>query len=142
MQPTQRAVRKMVVLLVLFTLVFFVPSKAIAQVRDFEPGRGEVVGNPNNPQDGVATLKGFEAIFSNFVTISLELAGIVIFVMFLIGGFKYLTAGGDQKAVEAAKGTLTHAIAGLIVLILAFIILLIVKQVTGVDVTTFTIYKP
>lgn len=59
--------------------------------------------------------------------------------MFLIGGFKYLTSGGDPKALEGAKGTLTHAILGLIVLVFAFLILVIIQAVTGVNVTQFRI---
>lgn len=87
----------------------------------------------------VATLKGVECVFENAVSVILALAGIVVFIMFLIGGFKYLTSGGDPKALEGAKGTLTHAILGLIVLVFAFLILVIIQAVTGINVTQFRI---
>ena len=106
----------------LFTFSFI----AWAQTRDFNPGLSEVV-------DGVPTLKGLEAVFSNVVSVVLGLSGVVLFIMLIVGGFKYLTAGGDPKALEAAKGTLSHAILGLVVLVLAFIILKVIAEVTGVS---------
>lgn len=127
------AVRSVVSLATSLLVFCFSATGALAQTRQFGPGEVE--------RGDVATIKGFEAIFSNIITVALEFAGIVLFIMFLIGGFKYLTAGGDPKAVEAAKGTLTHAIIGLVVLILAFIILQLIHVITGVDVTTFRIYK-
>lgn len=72
----------------------------------------------------------------------MAIAAIVLFVMFIIGGFKYLTSGGDAKAVEAAKKTLTYAIAGLVVLVLAVIILDLIHIITGVNVGIFKIYQP
>lgn len=130
-----RAVSRVVVTLATL-LVFLSPRGISAQTRPFNPNWGEVA------QGDVATIKGLEAVFSNVITIALAMGGVAVFVMFLIGGFKFLTSGGDPKAIEAAKGTLTHAIIGLVVLVLAFTILQFIKYFTGVDVTTFKIYKP
>ena len=79
----------------------------------------------------VATLQGIECAFSNVVTVVLALSGVVLFIMLLTGGFKFLTSGGDQKQVEAAKGTLSHAIAGLVVLIAAYIIIQLIANLSG-----------
>lgn len=93
----------------------------------------------------VATIQGFECVVYNVLRIAVQLAGVVLFIMFLIGGFKYLTASGDPKQMEAAKGTLTHAIIGLVVIIFAFLFLQIIKLVTGgvngVDVSNFKVYR-
>ena len=59
--------------------------------------------------------KGLEAIFA--------LGGLVGFAYIIIGGFKYLTAGGDEKAIMAAKQTLTWAVIGLLVVVASFLIL-------------------
>ncbi len=128
--------------LALVALVFlFLPQNVSAQTRPFNntlcpgPNCNEAVGD-------VATIKGLEAVFENVISVALAFAGIVLFVMFLMGGFRYLTAGGDAKAVEAAKGTLTHAILGLVVLILAWIIIQFIEVLTGVNLSTFRIYRP
>jgi len=91
----------------------------------------------------VATIQGFECIFSNFLQIATTLAGITLFVMLLIGGFKYMTSGGDPKASEQAKGTMTSALLGLILLILAWLILKFLSEFTGIpDLLKFTIPGP
>ena len=132
------AVSQALRILTLSVLVFLCTSTQVFAQRPFDPGKGEVVGNPT---DGVATIKGIEAIFENVISIALAFAGITLFVMFLTGGFRYITAGGDAKAVEAAKGTLTHAIAGLVVLILAWIIIQFIEVLTGVRLSIFEIYR-
>lgn len=92
--------------------------------------------------DGAATIKGLECAFTNVVTAVFGLAAVVLFCTFLIGGFKYLTSGSDPKAVEAAKQTLTAAIAGLVLLVLAYVILVIIEQITGAKVTIFNVTNP
>lgn len=90
----------------------------------------------------VATLKGIECAVGNVLGVVLGLAGIVLFIMLLVGGFKYMTSRGDPKAVDAAKGTLTQAIAGLVVLVLAYVVLLIIEAATGIPVTKFRVTTP
>jgi hypothetical protein len=89
--------------------------------------------------DKIVTLKWFESLFRNVVGVALGFAGIALFIMLLVGGFKYLTAGEDPKAVEEARKTLTYAIGGIILVAAAYLILVFIKQFTGVNVTQFKI---
>ncbi len=89
-----------------------------------------------------ATLQDLETVFGNLVTTLLALGGIVLFLMLLSGGFKYLTSGGDPKATEAAQKTLTYAIGGMVLLAGSYIILKIIENFTGANVTNFVIFKP
>lgn len=86
-----------------------------------------------------ATIKDLEEVVKNILNIAIRLAGVLLFIMLIVGGFKYLTAGGDPEKAQAAQKTLTCAIAGLVLVILAWFILLFIKQFTGVDVTQFNI---
>jgi len=90
----------------------------------------------------VVQLKYLECIFGNVVTIILGLAGIVLFIMLIVGGFRYITSGGDPKSVEAARKTLTSAIGGIVLIALAFLILKFIEVFTGVPVTEFKIFQP
>ena len=92
--------------------------------------------------DNPATLQDLEGVFANVVKVVLGLAGITFFILLLSSGFKFITSGGDPKALEGAKKTLTYAIGGLIVIILSYLILLLIKEITGVDVTIFKVYQP
>lgn len=89
--------------------------------------------------DDTATLQYFEDIFSRILSIATTAAGLVCFVMLIVGGFKYLTSGGDPKQTAAARGTLTWAVAGLAIIIAAWFILQFIKHFTGVDITIFEI---
>jgi hypothetical protein len=89
--------------------------------------------------NGVATIKGFEWIFNNVVVSILGFAGIALFIMFLVGGFKYLTSGGNPESVASAQKTITYAIVGLIIVALAFLILVFIQTFTGANVTVFRV---
>lgn len=89
-----------------------------------------------------AQLSQLEEVFGNVVTSLLALGGIVLFLMLLSGGFKYLTSGGDPKATETAQKTLTYAIGGMVLLAGSYMILRIISDFTGADVTNFVITRP
>lgn len=90
----------------------------------------------------IATLQGLEGTFANVISIMLALGSIAVFIMFLVAGFKYITAGGEPQALKQAQNTLTYAVVGLVVLTLAFLILVFVENFTGIEVTRFRIYQP
>lgn len=89
--------------------------------------------------NGIAKISDLGTIFASVVKSFITFAAIILFVFLLIGGFKYITSAGDPKALEGAQKTITYAIGGLIVVLLSFLILVLIKQITGVDVTTFNI---
>lgn len=86
-------------------------------------------------------LSGLDTLFSNIVSVAIALGGVVLFLLFISAGFKYITAGGDPKGIEGAKKTLTYAIGGMILLAGAYLILVFISQFTGVDVTNFSIFQ-
>lgn len=90
----------------------------------------------------VATIKGFECIIIQILNIAVRLAGIVVFIMLIIGGFRYLTSGGDPKATESAQKTITWAIFGLALILVSWFILRFIEEFTGVKVTQFAIPTP
>ena len=87
----------------------------------------------------VATIKSLETLFKNLVQTVVGLSGVALFVMLLVGGFTFLFSGGDQKKLEQARGTITSAIIGLVIIVGGYLILRTIEVFTGVNVTTFTI---
>lgn len=59
----------------------------------------------------------------------LGLLGLIAVIMILIGGFKWMTAGGNEEKVESAKKLLTAAIIGLVIILLAWAIVIFVLGV-------------
>lgn len=92
-----------------------------------------------NNINGVATLQGLEGIFANLLSVALALGGILLFIVLILGGFQYMTAGGNPQTLEAAKKTLTYAIAGIVLLALSFLVLVFLQEFTGAPITNFQI---
>ena len=76
------------------------------------------------------------SVLSKLLPAVLTLAGLLTFGLLILGGFKYLTAGGDEKAVTAAKNTLTNAIIGLIIVFMAYWIITILESVLGLNIVS------
>ncbi|MCS7092755.1 MAG: pilin [Patescibacteria group bacterium] len=90
-----------------------------------------------------AQLCQLEYIFANILSYVLGFAGIVLFIYLLIGGFKYITSGGDPQQAGAAKNTITYAIGGLVVIVFSFFIINLIATFTGAgaNITNFRIYQ-
>ena len=112
---------------------FLFVHPALAQVASDGTWTGRCV-----TQGDVATIQGFECLFANILQIIVVIAGLAFFFMFISGGFKYLTSGGDEK-LASASSTLTMAIIGLVGVIASWLILNFIQKFTGVNVTIFQI---
>jgi hypothetical protein len=88
----------------------------------------------------VASIKCLEPLFKNILSAVAALAGVALFLMLILGGYSFLFAGGDMKKMEKAKGTLTGAIVGLVIIAVAYLIIKAISTITGVtDIETFKI---
>jgi len=74
-------------------------------------------------------LSGFEGTggsLSDFIVTILNwfigAAALVCVVMIIVGGYSYMTAGGDESKVKDASKTLTNAIIGLVICFIAVIL--------------------
>lgn len=60
---------------------------------------------------------GIICIGLKLVNYLLGTAGIVSLVFLVIGGLRYMASGGDEKALTAAKSTITYAVLGLFIIV-------------------------
>jgi len=56
------------------------------------------------------------------VNIFSVVVGMVAVIMIIVGGFKYITSGGDSSKITGAKNTILYAVIGLVVVALAQVI--------------------
>lgn len=59
-------------------------------------------------------------LINRIITQVLGIIGALFFLMFLWGGFQYLTAGGDTKKVGSAQKTLVNAVIGILIIAVAY----------------------
>jgi hypothetical protein len=82
--------------------------------------------------DVPASLKCVPFFMNNLIGSLMVLSGITAVIFIVLAGIKFITSGGDPVKVEGAKRTMTFAIMGLVIVLLAFVILKIFTVVTGV----------
>lgn len=87
----------------------------------FEPGAAQTVGLPG----------GLPDLILGIINTILILAAVIALGFIVYGGFMYITARGDEQAVEAAKGSITNAVIGLVVLGIAAAIVQFVLTAIG-----------
>jgi hypothetical protein len=107
-----------------------VAAPALAQDAQQQINNGLCAGSnlefTENP--GQCTAAGSDAtskindIVHTIVNLLSAIVGIVAVIMIIIGGFRYITSGGNDTSVTAAKNTILYAIIGLVVVALAQII--------------------
>lgn len=77
-----------------------------------------LTGGDCNADSGTELNKVIEGV----INVVSALVGIVAVVMIMIGGFKYITSGGDSNSVNGAKNTILYALVGLVIVALAQVI--------------------
>lgn len=86
-----------------------------------------------------AGLNEIEKLVSRVISLSVPLAFVALIVVLVIAGIKFLTSGGEAKALQAASLTVTWALLGILFLAIAWLILQLIENFTGIQVTAFDI---
>lgn len=81
--------------------------------------------------DGISNFTKFATNLFGFLT---TLAGLMFLLYFVLGGLKWITAGGDKGKVEEAQKQMTNAAIGLIVVVAAYGIAMIIGGVLGLQI--------
>lgn len=64
-------------------------------------------------------ISSINSLVKTAVNLLSAIVGIVAVIMIIIGGFRYVTSGGNDTSVTSAKNTILYAIIGLVVVALA-----------------------
>lgn len=84
---------------------------------------------------GSAAFSNLGQILSTLMTAAIIVAGIAAFIFLILGGFQYLTSGGDKAAAQAARDRITYAIMGLAIVAAAVAIIQVLGAVFGFNIT-------
>ena len=85
---------------------------------------------------GIEYPQGFEFadatigdVFSKLLPYVFVLAGLLLFGLLIMAGFGFLTSAGDPKKVESAKGKLTNAVIGFVIIFVAYWLMQILEVI-------------
>lgn len=73
-------------------------------------------------------------IISGAINLVLILVALVFFFILVLGGLKWVTSGGDEKKVGAARAQITNALIGLAIVFAAWAIMKLIETVFGISI--------
>lgn len=97
---------------------------------------GPIVPEKIKPIDNI--LKVVQTI----IQFILLVAFVIAFIMLLVGGIRWILAGGDEKAVAGARNTITAALIGLVIVLVAFAIIKLVEAFFGIQIISGNVCIP
>jgi hypothetical protein len=72
-----------------------------------------------------------DTIIKSIINILSLAVGVVSVIMIMVGGFRYITSGGDSNNVTSAKNTILYSVVGLVIVAMAqFIVQFVLHNVT------------
>ncbi len=75
-------------------------------------------------------------LLQGVIRLILIAAFVVAFIILLVGGVRWILAGGDKTGVESARNMVTGALIGLVVVLAAFAIIRLVEIFFGIQIIT------
>lgn len=85
---------------------------------------------------------GLAIFIKNILNTTYIVAGLSVFIYLVIAGFKYITAGGDAKAMQEAGKQITGAIVGIAIIVVSYVFVLLLGVVLGVPIFNPTFKAP
>lgn len=120
-------------LFILVSFAVFLPQAALAQncvgATCVDPAQPVPV--PRNSLFGFFGPAGqFTAtgLILAIIEIALAIVGLISVLFVIVGGFRYVTSSGNEEQTEGAKKTITHAIIGVVIVVLAFVVIRVITN--------------
>lgn len=91
--------------------------------------------DPPSPIQGLVNKggsAGVSEVLTNIIVLIYQVAIILFLFMILFSALQWILSGGDKEKVAAARGRLTNAVIGIIILGLAGVIVTLVEHLTGI----------
>ncbi len=76
-------------------------------------GAGDAVDNTSSP------LTGKNSLLYKIIQLVVYFTGAASVIMITVGGFRYITSGGDSNSTKGAKDTILYAVIGLVITLFA-----------------------
>jgi hypothetical protein len=128
--------RSLVLLLASFLGILLVLAAPVAAQTSPEITQGLCAGvnldvNDTNCTGGSDAVSTINDLIRKVINLLSVIVGVVAVIMIMVGGFRYITSGGNDTGVTSAKNTILYAIIGLIIVALAqLLVRFVLRQVT------------
>lgn len=91
---------------------------------DFEPLESVTANEFKNKDIGT--------VISSLLNIIFPIAGSLLLLYLIIGGYQFMLSRGDPKALQDAKAKITYALVGFIIVFVAYWIVRLLGEILGI----------
>jgi hypothetical protein len=81
----------------------------------------------------------FQDFIPNLITLALVVGAAISFFVLIMGAIQWISGGGDKQALEGARGKITNAVIGIVILFSIFAILNLLETFFGIKIMTLDI---
>lgn len=128
--------KNILIILIVIYLFMTPPIQAASSTESIGCGVS-VLGNifcPSNNPDNSAVGNQLNKTIGGIIGFMTAVAGLWFIFQFIIGGYQWINSAGDKSALEAARNKIYHALIGILVVSLAWIIVGLLGQILGIDI--------
>lgn len=94
------------------------------------------------PQPGQVKITDLGRLISGAIGMALIAAALAAFFYLILGGFQWITSGGDKAGTEAAREKITAAFIGLAIVVTAWAIMRLIEVFFGLSIISGEIEIP
>ena len=98
--------------------------------------KNPVLGTLGENGSGLSFFQGF---IPGLIGLAFVAGTIIFFFILVLGAIQWISSGGDKQGLEAARGKITNAIIGIIILFSLFAILSLVETFFGIKIMALDI---
>ena len=101
------------------------------------PAIRPIVGNIDAMTGGPAGT--LQTLITNLITLFLSIGGLYFFIMLIMGGYAYITAGSDKEGVQKATAKIKNALIGIVILLSVYTIMWVVEAIFAVPIRNLVV---
>jgi hypothetical protein len=81
----------------------------------------------------------FQDLLPRMVGLAFLVGVLIFFFIMITGAIQWITSGGDKTALEGARGKITNAIVGVVILLSLFALLKVIEDFFGINILALDI---
>ena len=81
----------------------------------------------------------FQDLIPRIVGLAFLVGVLVFFFIMITGAIQWITSGGDKAGIESARGKITNAIVGVVILLSLFALLKVIEDFFGINILALDI---
>jgi hypothetical protein len=129
----KQKIQNLIKYLIFFTLLL-APALVLAQTTNCSPNCVQQGLYPLSGMFGTGNISdatSLSQLLPMIIELLLGIAGGVAVIFVIIGGYQYITSGGNEESAEKGRKTLTNAVIGIVIIVLSYAIITVIANLVS-----------